>query len=99
VKLVWSRYALSDRDAIFSYIEAANPRAAVHIDEQIVVAVRRLIEFPESGRPGRIAGDARTGDTANALCRGLSGASRNGSHLACAAWRTDLAGADRPSLI
>jgi toxin ParE1/3/4 len=56
VKLVWSPYALSDRDAIFSHIEADNPRAAVHVDEQIVVAVRRLIEFPESGRPGRVAG-------------------------------------------
>jgi addiction module RelE/StbE family toxin len=56
VKLDWSRYALSDRDAIFSYIEAASPRAAVHVDEQIVVAVRRLIEVPESGRPGSIAG-------------------------------------------
>ena len=56
MKLVWSPFALSDRDAIFSHIEADNPRAAVHVDEQIVVAVRRLIEFPESGRPGRIAG-------------------------------------------
>jgi toxin ParE1/3/4 len=28
----------------------------VHVDEQIVAAVRRLIEFPESGRPGRVAG-------------------------------------------
>lgn len=56
MKLVWSPYALSDRDAIFSHIEADNPRAAVHVDEQIVVAVRRLIEFPESGRPGRVAG-------------------------------------------
>jgi toxin ParE1/3/4 len=56
VKLVWSPFALSDRDAIFSHIEADNPRAAVRVDEQIDVAVRRLIEFPESGRPGRIAG-------------------------------------------
>jgi toxin ParE1/3/4 len=56
VKLVWSPFALSDRDAIFSHIEADNPRAAVHVDEQIDVAVRRLIEFPESGRPGRVAG-------------------------------------------
>jgi toxin ParE1/3/4 len=56
VKLVWSPYALSDRDAIFSYIEADNPRAAVHVDEQIAAAVQRLIEFPESGRPGRVAG-------------------------------------------
>ena len=56
MKLVWSPYALLDRDAIFSHIEVDNPRAAVHVDERIVAAVRRLIEFPESGRPGRIAG-------------------------------------------
>ena len=56
MKLVWSPHALSDREAIFSHIKADNPRAAVHVDEQIVAAVRRLIEFPESGRPGRVAG-------------------------------------------
>ena len=40
MKLVWSRFALSDRDGIFSYIEAENPRAAVHVDEQIANAAR-----------------------------------------------------------
>ncbi len=55
MKLVWARYALDDRDTIFSYIERENPRAAVHVDEEIVSAVRRLLDFPESGRPGRIA--------------------------------------------
>ncbi|MET4492917.1 type II toxin-antitoxin system RelE/ParE family toxin [Bradyrhizobium sp. LA7.1] len=56
MKLVWSRFALSDRDGIFSYIEAENPRAAVHVDEQIADASRRLLDFPDSGRPGRVAG-------------------------------------------
>ena len=56
MKLVWSPFALSDRDAIFSHIEADSPRAAIHVDEQIAAAVRRLIEFPESGRPGRVVG-------------------------------------------
>ncbi|MCS3453298.1 addiction module RelE/StbE family toxin [Bradyrhizobium elkanii] len=51
-----SRFALSDRDDIFSYIEAENPRAAVHVDEQIADAARRLLDFPDSGRPGRVAG-------------------------------------------
>jgi addiction module RelE/StbE family toxin len=54
--LVWARYALADRDEIFSYIEAGNPTAAIQVDARIVSAVRRLIKFPESGRPGRIAG-------------------------------------------
>lgn len=56
MRLVWAQYALDDRDAIFSYIESENPRAAVHVDEEIVRAVRRLLDFPESGRPGRVEG-------------------------------------------
>jgi len=56
VKLTWSAFALSDRDAIFSFIEADNPSAAILVDEKIVAAARRLIDFPASGRVGRIAG-------------------------------------------
>ncbi len=56
MKLVWSHLALSDRDGIFRYIEAENPRAAIHVDEQIADGARRLLDFPESGRPGRVAG-------------------------------------------
>lgn len=56
MKLVWARFALTDCDDIFSYIESENPRAAVTVGERIVAAARRLIDFPESGRPGRIAG-------------------------------------------
>lgn len=56
MRLVWTQHALADRDAIFKYIEAENPRAAVNVDDQIVAAVRRLLDFPESGRPGRVVG-------------------------------------------
>jgi toxin ParE1/3/4 len=56
VKLAWSAFALSDRDAIFTFIEADNPAAAITVDERIVAAARRLIDFPGSGRVGRIAG-------------------------------------------
>jgi addiction module RelE/StbE family toxin len=56
VKLVWARYALSDRDGIFTYIRAENPKAAVLIDQQVASAARRLLEFPESGRIERIEG-------------------------------------------
>jgi toxin ParE1/3/4 len=56
VRLVWAQHALADRDDIFKHIEADNPRAAVNVDDQIVAALRRLLDFPESGRPGRIAG-------------------------------------------
>jgi addiction module RelE/StbE family toxin len=47
---------MADRDGIFEYILADNPRAAVAVDERIEAAVRRLIEFPEIGRPGRVEG-------------------------------------------
>jgi addiction module RelE/StbE family toxin len=56
MRLVWSAFALSDRDAIFTYVEAESPHAAISIDERIAAAARRLIEFPESGRPGRVPG-------------------------------------------
>jgi addiction module RelE/StbE family toxin len=56
VKLTWSAFALSDRDAIFTYIEADNPSAAIMVDERIMAATRRLVDFPASGRVGRIAG-------------------------------------------
>ncbi|QDF37931.1 type II toxin-antitoxin system RelE/ParE family toxin [Bradyrhizobium symbiodeficiens] len=56
MKLVWSAFAMSDRDGIFTHIEAENPRAAIALDERIAAAARRLVEFPESGRPGRVAG-------------------------------------------
>ena len=56
MKLTWSAFALSDRDAIFTYLEAENPAAAVLIDERIAAAARRLLDFPASGRVGRIAG-------------------------------------------
>lgn len=56
MRLAWSPYALSDRDNIFTYIEAQNPRAAVQVDERISTTIYRLLDFPESGRPGRVAG-------------------------------------------
>ncbi|MCV9938685.1 type II toxin-antitoxin system RelE/ParE family toxin [Boseaceae bacterium BT-24-1] len=56
MRLVWAPFAFADRDEIFSYIEADNPKAAAEIDERIESAARRLLRFPESGRPGRVSG-------------------------------------------
>nr|WP_280520087.1 type II toxin-antitoxin system RelE/ParE family toxin [Rhizobium cremeum] len=53
---MWSAFAISDRDGIFTHIEANNPVAAIAIDERIASAARRLVDFPDSGRPGRVAG-------------------------------------------
>lgn len=56
MRLTWSAFALIDRDAVFTHIEADSPRAAVAVDEHIAQAVLRLVEFPESGRSGRVPG-------------------------------------------
>jgi toxin ParE1/3/4 len=56
MNIEWSDFAISDRNAIFDYIEADNPRAAVTVDDRIEKAAECLIVFPESGRPGRIDG-------------------------------------------
>jgi len=54
LKLVWSAFALADRREIYAYIEADDPRAAIMVDERIEAGVERLIDFPESGHPGRV---------------------------------------------
>jgi addiction module RelE/StbE family toxin len=56
LRLEWSQFALADREAIFDYIEADSPRAAVVIDSRIQQHVEQLRQFPESGRPGRVEG-------------------------------------------
>lgn len=47
MRLVRAQYALDDRDTVFSHIERENPKAAVHVDEEIVRAARRLRDFPK----------------------------------------------------
>ncbi len=39
------QHAVADRGAIFEHLESDSPRAAVKVDERIVAAVRRLLEF------------------------------------------------------
>ncbi len=56
MNLEWSVFALEDRDAIFDYIEADSPRAAVAVDDRIETRVEGLAQFPEMGRPGRVEG-------------------------------------------
>ncbi|MGO9338297.1 MAG: type II toxin-antitoxin system RelE/ParE family toxin [Terracidiphilus sp.] len=56
MRLEWSVFAKEDRKAIFDYIEADNPRAAIAIDDRIQTRIEGLAQFPEMGRPGRIEG-------------------------------------------
>jgi len=56
MRIEWSVFAQADRDAIFDYIEADSPQAAITVDDRIRVQVEGLARFPESGRPGRVEG-------------------------------------------
>lgn len=56
MRLEWSVFAIHDRNAIFDYIEADSPQAAITVDERIEQQVHELGQFPEMGRPGRVEG-------------------------------------------
>ncbi len=56
MNLIWSAAAQADRESIYDYIDANNPRAAIAVDDRIEEAVERLIRFPMSGRIGRVDG-------------------------------------------
>ena len=56
MRIVWSAPASEDRDAIFDYIEADNPTAAIRVDDRIREQTFNLTKFPEIGRPGRAEG-------------------------------------------
>jgi addiction module RelE/StbE family toxin len=55
-ELHWTPEAIQDREAIYDYIEADNPSAALALDELFEEKAGRLVDHPGLGRPGRIAG-------------------------------------------
>ena len=91
MKLIWSAFALSDRDSIFTHIETDHPKAAIAVDERIVAAIRRLVEFPECGRPGRHCRDPRTRHRRHPIHRGLCGDENFGSDPTHPSWRRAMA--------
>ena len=56
MRLVWSRYAERDADAIEEHIAQDRPATAVEVRDQIELQIRRLKDFPEMGRKGRVRG-------------------------------------------
>jgi len=56
LKIKISVPASSDLDAIEAYIRRDNPDAAVKTVLRVLDAVEQLSEFPNIGRPGRVAG-------------------------------------------
>jgi plasmid stabilization system protein ParE len=64
LKIVWSPFALSDRDGIFTHIEADNPAAAIAIDERIGAAISRLRDFPKAAGPAGSQGHESSSSSA-----------------------------------
>ncbi|HPO18418.1 MAG TPA: type II toxin-antitoxin system RelE/ParE family toxin [Rubrivivax sp.] len=56
MELRWTPEAIQDREAIYDYIEADNPTAALALDELFEQRAGRLVDHPGLGRPGRVAG-------------------------------------------
>lgn len=56
MKLEWSPLAQADRQAIFDYIEADQPDAAITLDVRIRDQIEILNHYPDAGRSGRVQG-------------------------------------------
>ncbi|NEQ39308.1 MAG: type II toxin-antitoxin system RelE/ParE family toxin [Okeania sp. SIO3I5] len=56
MKIVWTRLALEDLNHAYEYIATNNPDAALDTIERIENAINRLLQYPEMGRLGKVAG-------------------------------------------
>ncbi len=56
MKLHWTPEAITNREAIYDYIEAESPVSAIALDELFTEQCHRLIHHSSLGRPGRVAG-------------------------------------------
>jgi toxin ParE1/3/4 len=56
VTIAWSRRAIAHLADLRAYIAHDNAGAANEVGRQLLVAVERLAEMPNMGRPGRVAG-------------------------------------------
>jgi plasmid stabilization system protein ParE len=55
VKVIWLTRAQRNLAAQLNHIALDSPRAAIQQRVRVTDAVARLVDFPDSGRPGRIA--------------------------------------------
>jgi len=56
VKLIWTRQALGELDAIFAYVARDSELAAAALVDIIERRANGLLTHPEIGRPGRVPG-------------------------------------------
>ena len=52
----WTRTALRDLESLHAFIQQDRPNAAAAAVDRFLAAIDNLPRFPESGRPGRVAG-------------------------------------------
>lgn len=56
MKILWTRVALEDLEAVRNYISEDNPKAADDILEKIEKSATSLVHYPQLGRSGRVKG-------------------------------------------
>ena len=56
MRVTWSERARRDRHHAIDYVAEANIRAAIDVGDRLAAIRKRLEQFPESGRLGRIPG-------------------------------------------
>lgn len=56
MRIRWLARAVEDLAHLHAYIAQDNPEAAASETEKVVEAVKRLEDYPASGRPGRVPG-------------------------------------------
>ena len=56
MKIRWTEPAIQALESIQDYIAQENRRAAYEVAQKIKEIVKRLSEYPQLGRPGRIRG-------------------------------------------
>ena len=54
--VVWTKPARRDRIGIIKYISERDPDAAAWFNTRFSEAIKMLVCFPQSGRPGRVQG-------------------------------------------
>ena len=54
--LIWTATTRKRREAIFDYIAADNPKAALWLDKRFSEGTKQLLIMPNMGRHGRVPG-------------------------------------------
>ncbi|QQZ42316.1 type II toxin-antitoxin system RelE/ParE family toxin [Pseudomonas sp. SK3(2021)] len=56
MKVIWTPQAAQDRADIWDYLHDLNPQAALDMDIRFSQSAMQLVQHPQTGRPGLIAG-------------------------------------------